>query len=351
MPHPLRFADHPGQIFLAGRIQLGAVVLHEHIRPAVNAAQRRAQVVADRVGKTLQLSVDGFEVGGAFADALLQFGVEFLDFRFRLLALGDVADAALDILPAVALIDGADEFHFNPPPGAGFQCQVLVADVFLLLQLREVLLVGDDVLEKPQLPDFLAQKFLMRETQQLDQEWIYIHDHPRPGIDDQDAVLGRFEEPAIADLRSAQRRFRLFVLLEQSPFTQGARHGLWHGGKGFGGFDDVIQRAGPHHFHHGRLVTKCGHDEDGERRVRRRMRENLRGAAVRQIQIHQRKIRQLRDDHLPIFPQRARDAEVDLCAVGIEGAADGLRVGGFVFHDQQMKGGGIHKYHFGSWGD
>jgi hypothetical protein len=102
-------------------------------------------------------------------------------------------------------IDVADKLHLYPPTVAGLQCHVFVADIPLLLQLRELGLVGEDVLEEAQLPDLLAEECLAREAQQLDQERIHIDDHSRFGIEDQDGVLGRLEEPAVADLRRAQR--------------------------------------------------------------------------------------------------------------------------------------------------
>ena len=41
--------------------------------------------MGDRIGKGLQFPVGGLQFGGALNDALLQFGVESLDFFLRLL--------------------------------------------------------------------------------------------------------------------------------------------------------------------------------------------------------------------------------------------------------------------------
>ena len=59
----------------------------------------RAQVVRHRIGKSLQLLVGGLDLDGM---ALLRF-VQFTDFIFGLLAVGDVADGAGDQPPVIGL--------------------------------------------------------------------------------------------------------------------------------------------------------------------------------------------------------------------------------------------------------
>ena len=105
-------------------------------------------------------------------------------------------------------IDITDEFHVDPPSVGGFKRQVFIADVFLPLQFRKVGLVGSDILENAQFPDSLAQELFARVSQQLDQKRIHVVDRPGLGIKDQDAVLGRFKQAAIANLRSNQCLFR-----------------------------------------------------------------------------------------------------------------------------------------------
>ena len=95
---------------------------------AGDAAQRRLEVVRDGVGKTPQLFVLGFELavadgqlGGARLHALLQVGVQALNFHLTLLALGHVVrqdEEALfhglyaQIEPAAGAI-GEDELCFQ----------------------------------------------------------------------------------------------------------------------------------------------------------------------------------------------------------------------------------------------
>jgi len=57
-------------------VEAVAVVVEQDLAEAVEGAQRRAQVVRDRVGERLQLFVGGVELGGACPDALLQLQVE-----------------------------------------------------------------------------------------------------------------------------------------------------------------------------------------------------------------------------------------------------------------------------------
>ena len=44
----------------------------------------------NRIGKGFQFLVGGFELGGAFTDALFQVGIQLKDFLFNQLALGDI---------------------------------------------------------------------------------------------------------------------------------------------------------------------------------------------------------------------------------------------------------------------
>ncbi len=64
---------------------LSAVVFQQDVREAVDGAQRRAQVVRNRIGKRLQFLVGRFQLRRALGDALFQFLIELADFFFRLL--------------------------------------------------------------------------------------------------------------------------------------------------------------------------------------------------------------------------------------------------------------------------
>ena len=68
-------------------------------------------------------------------------------------------------------------------------------------------------LKNPSSQIFFPRNVSREKPNNLDQERIHIHDHPRLGIEDQNAVFGRLEEPAIADLRSDERRFRPLSLV------------------------------------------------------------------------------------------------------------------------------------------
>src|SRR5258705_12166467 len=69
-------------------------------------AQRRAQIVGDGITERLQL-------GRSFGNTLLQFRVESAYFIFRVFALSDVADVALNHFFVTCLIRIADKLHGN----------------------------------------------------------------------------------------------------------------------------------------------------------------------------------------------------------------------------------------------
>jgi hypothetical protein len=79
----------------------------------------------------LLVSGDAREIG-AVENRVLQ-GPCFQQSLFLLLAGGDVADIALDYVAVTGSIHVADKLHIDPPPVAGFQWFVFVADVPLLL--------------------------------------------------------------------------------------------------------------------------------------------------------------------------------------------------------------------------
>jgi hypothetical protein len=91
-------------VLLALLVHLVGVVLDQGLAEPVDTPQGRAQVVADRVGEGLQFPVSRFELGGALADALFEFGVEPMDGLLGLLALGDIVDAGQDTGPLPNLI-------------------------------------------------------------------------------------------------------------------------------------------------------------------------------------------------------------------------------------------------------
>src|SRR5207302_2574018 len=68
------------------------VVLEQRLAEATNTAQRRAQVVRDRVGERLELSVGGGQLGGALHHPPLEVCVELPDLLVGLLTLGDVLE-------------------------------------------------------------------------------------------------------------------------------------------------------------------------------------------------------------------------------------------------------------------
>ena len=77
---------------------------------------------------------------------------------------------------------------------------MLVTDVACLLQRSHRGLIGHPVAEQSDLPQLLAQKLLVRVTEQFAHEGVGVRDSPAGGIEDQDAVLGGLEQSSIARL-------------------------------------------------------------------------------------------------------------------------------------------------------
>ncbi len=54
------------------------------------------------------------------------------------------------------------------PPIGGFEGHIFVPDIFFPLQFSEVVLVGNDILKEPDLPDFLSKELFAGEAQHVD---------------------------------------------------------------------------------------------------------------------------------------------------------------------------------------
>src|SRR4030095_7109448 len=128
--------------------------------------------------------------------------------RFRLLvglplqatAFASVSNVALYDLALIHLVDVADKFDVDPLSLLGFERQIFVANITLRLQLTESGLALCLMSEEPDLPEFLADEFLLRIAQHLFDERIGVEDFPGVGIEDEDGMLGGFKEASIAGL-------------------------------------------------------------------------------------------------------------------------------------------------------
>ena len=89
--HALRSLEDIVYVKQAVFIQAAGGFISQDLRIAGYAAQRRAQIVGNRVGKGLQLPVGNFQFGSALAHALFQLGVERMQAGFALLAIGDIS--------------------------------------------------------------------------------------------------------------------------------------------------------------------------------------------------------------------------------------------------------------------
>ena len=88
---PQQVVDQQAHLLAAGReplehhpalvVQALAVIFEQGDAEAVDAAQRRAQVVRDGEGERLKLGVEGGKLGGPVADALFEVDVERAELR------------------------------------------------------------------------------------------------------------------------------------------------------------------------------------------------------------------------------------------------------------------------------
>ena len=123
----------------------------------------------------------------------------------------DVTDVALDDVLAVFGIHVADELYGDPLAFPGLQGQVLIADIFLVLQLLKGLLGGRHVLEGTDLPQFIADHLVVGVSQQVLEVGVGLHDLPAVRVQEQNAILRRLKEPAVANLGGAPRCVHLFA--------------------------------------------------------------------------------------------------------------------------------------------
>ena len=130
---------------------------------------------------------------------------------FQATAFGNVPNVALYDLALIHLVDVADKFDLDPLSLLGLERQIFVANITLRLQLTESGPALCLISEETDLPEFLADEFFLRITQHLFDERIGIEDFPSDGIEDEDGILGGFEEPAIASLGNSVVR-RLLAL-------------------------------------------------------------------------------------------------------------------------------------------
>ena len=166
-------------------------------------ARRLRLLVGGDFGR--QGGVHSRQLGGAFFHAPLQLFVRLVQRLLGPLAVGHVPDVALDDAMIADIVDVADELHVDAPPVVRLERQILVADVALLLQLPEGHLARLDVAKQADFPEFLPHQFAARVAKQSEQIRVGVEDLPGIGVQDQDAVLRRLEEPAVARFGNVQR--------------------------------------------------------------------------------------------------------------------------------------------------
>ena len=86
---------------------------------------------------------------------------------------------------------------------AVLQGQIIEANGSFFMQCLHGTLVGGLVTEDADFPEFLANEIFARVVEQLEHERVDVGDLAGGGIEDEDAVVGGFEEAAVADFGGA----------------------------------------------------------------------------------------------------------------------------------------------------
>src|SRR5258706_1435833 len=115
LTHPLRRGAHAAEVVERLRLEDVSVVLDERLREAVDALERRPQVVRHGVAERRELTVRGLELRGALRDTALQPLVQRADLTLDALPLGDVAEDAAEERPVLATPRGQRELHQELP--------------------------------------------------------------------------------------------------------------------------------------------------------------------------------------------------------------------------------------------
>jgi len=94
-------------VLQAGRVEPVGIVFQQQVAEAVDAAQRRAQVVGNGIAEALQFPERGLQVARALPHPVFQNGVQVADFLLGVPALGDVlAQSGEKIDPAGLVAQG-----------------------------------------------------------------------------------------------------------------------------------------------------------------------------------------------------------------------------------------------------
>jgi hypothetical protein len=118
---------------------------------------------------------------------------------FGTLALGDVADVALDDAAAVLIVEIGHDFNFLMLPVPAFERQVFVANLVHSLQHLEHFPRRGLVFEQSDFIEFLPDQTVMRIAQHPGHERIGLDDFTGAGVEEENSVVRRFKEPAVAD--------------------------------------------------------------------------------------------------------------------------------------------------------
>ena len=96
LPHAPCARRDPPEKALALFIQHVFIILQQCLAETVNPPERGAQVVRNRIGKSFEFPVGGFELSRAFNNAPFELPIELLDFFLGSFAFGNIAGRGKD---------------------------------------------------------------------------------------------------------------------------------------------------------------------------------------------------------------------------------------------------------------
>ena len=113
--------------------------------------------------------------------------------RLNFRTLADVADVALDHFLRADEVDITNKLDRHDFAALRAQRMVLVADVFLLLELGEGRFIRVDIVEQTDLPKLKTDDALERIVEQIEQERIRVDDFAGVCVENQDPILRGLE--------------------------------------------------------------------------------------------------------------------------------------------------------------
>lgn len=205
--HPLHCAKALGEL---RHQRLGRWELQHALKIQLSHSKGLADFVVElerKVAAFTFLSLD--EPAGEHLQAAAKFVANLLGG----FALGDVPKVALDEFAIVHQVGGADEFDAHHAAVAGLQGKIVKVTVGLAGNLMKIRLRSLDVFERNNFPKFFSKELLARTAQHPNDAGVNVVYFARLGIEDDDSILRRLKQAAVAQFGLAKSFVGMGALL------------------------------------------------------------------------------------------------------------------------------------------